>query len=682
MNSTSRLESLTRGELLRNRKWFHSLRVRLTFWFLIIGLVPLTVSTVTTYNTAAVDQVTSQLTIYNNLTDNKAKDMVEWVDQRVAELVLASRNEVLRSEDRQAQVKYLNVLQALSGTSSDMLLFDKSGNLLVHSNLQQKVEPVADKSYFKSAVDGQPDVSDIMISPDTGKPFLAVAVPVHDASDQRTVGVLSNVIRFDLMMDYFFKDMVIAKGDGYPIVIDDYGFIRYASQQEAVGLKPEDSALPDELRSILSQPELENNQAEYSYEGETYFVTLSPVAETGFKLYFHMPLNSILDGQGTAEKVFFTSLLVSAVVTIIVAILIVFSITKPIGKIARRVKRIAEGDLTGEREQIRNKDEIGELADDLQAMTIALRTTIGHLSDSSRKVATTAELLDSGAEQTRMASNQIVGIMEQVAAGSENQLQGAVQSAKTMSELAVGIQRVAESSSVVSDAATEAGQNALEGNRTLEEAVKQMNSISRSVGDSAERVRELGERSVEIEAIVSVMSGIAQQTNILALNAGIEAARAGEQGRGFAVVAGEVKKLAEQSRQSAEQIHKLIEEIRGSIGHVVEAMGQGVLEVDKGIVAVSDAGEAFRTIVDSVQNVAEQIQEISAESEQMSAGTQQVTASMDEMVSISKSASDGVQSVTSASEEQLASIEQISSSAEQLSRMASDLQREVDKFKL
>ncbi|MFC5407225.1 methyl-accepting chemotaxis protein [Cohnella soli] len=633
------------------------------------------------YNTTAVDHVDSQVAVYRNLTENKAKNMVEWVNQRVAELMLASGNETMRSNDTAAQLKYLAVLQELSASSSDMILFDKSGKAIVHSNSRQEVEQVEDKPYFKNALSGQPGVSDITVYR-SGRSMISISVPVKDASDKQTIKVLTSTIPFEEMMDYFFKDMVIAKGDGYPIVMDDYGVIRYARQKEAIGVKPEQSTLPDGLKGILSQSEFKGDKADYTVDGETYIVTYAPVADTGFRVYLHMPLSGILGTQSKAENTFFMSLLISAVVTIVIALLIVFSITKPIGKIAKRVKRIAEGDLTGDREQIKNKDEIGGLADDLHAMTLSLRTMIGHLSGSASQVAATAERLDLSANHTRSASDQIVGIMEQVAAGSDSQLQGAHQSSQTMGELASGIQRVAESSSVVADAAAEAGKNALAGNHTLEQAIAQMNSISRSVNDSAERVRQLGGRSMEIEAIVSVMSGIAGQTNILALNAGIEAARAGEQGKGFAVVAGEVKKLAEQSRQSAEQINELIGEVRSSIEQVVDAMGRGVREVDKGIVAVRDAGEAFGLIVHSVQNVAEQMQDISAESEQMSAGAQQVTASMDEMVAISKASSDGVQTVTAASEEQLASVEQISSSAEQLSRMATELQNEVNRFKL
>jgi methyl-accepting chemotaxis protein len=273
-------------------------------------------------------------------------------------------------------------------------------------------------------------------------------------------------------------------------------------------------------------------------------------------------------------------------------------------------------------------------------------------------------------------------VIEEVAAGAETGLIGAEQSAAAMEQMAVGVQRIAESSASAADTAGGAGLSAKAGSEALQAAAEQMDAIRKSVGGSAQLIEELGARSEEIEQIVELLTHIASQTNILALNASIEAARAGEHGKGFAVVAGEVKKLAEQSRVSSEQIADRIGGIRGSIGQIVVSMKEGVGEVAKGTEVMNEAGGVFRGIVDAVEQVADQIREISASAEQISAGTQEVSASMGEMVGISKASANGSQNIVASSEEQSSSIEQIRASADELHRMAQGLQRQLTSFKL
>jgi methyl-accepting chemotaxis protein len=251
-----------------------------------------------------------------------------------------------------------------------------------------------------------------------------------------------------------------------------------------------------------------------------------------------------------------------------------------------------------------------------------------------------------------------------------------------MEEMAVGISRIAESSSTVSEASVETAKEAAAGNEAIQKVVYQMDSIRASVTSSSQAVKELGMRSQEIGQIVGAITDIADQTNLLALNAAIEAARAGEHGRGFAVVADEVRKLAEQSRVSADQIANLITEIQEDTNRVVLAIEKGNAEVDSGIRVVEAAGEAFEKILNSVQHVADQIQEVSAAAEEMSASTEEVTASVEEMSRIARDSSQHSQSVVGASEEQLGIINEISASVQSLSVMAKELHDVVKQFKL
>ena len=209
-----------------------------------------------------------------------------------------------------------------------------------------------------------------------------------------------------------------------------------------------------------------------------------------------------------------------------------------------------------------------------------------------------------------------------------------------------------------------------------------MAHIEDSVTNSAQVVTKLGERSKEIGQIVDTISGIAAQTNLLALNAAIEAARAGEQGRGFAVVADEVRKLAEQSQDAAKQISELISEIQGETDKAVRAMAEGTEEVKIGATVVNTAGATFEEIAQVVTDVAEQVREISAVMQELAGSSQQIVLSVREINKLCQDSSGEAQSVSAATEEQTASMEEIASASQSLSRLAQDLQTEISKFRI
>ena len=357
-------------------------------------------------------------------------------------------------------------------------------------------------------------------------------------------------------------------------------------------------------------------------------------------------------------------------------------ISKPIISLASSAKKIAEGDLSVDVVSVKNKDEIGELVGSFNLMTKNLRMLIEQVSTNSIHVASAAEELTASAEQTTQATDQIALSIQEIASGSDTQVQSANECSTAMKEMTIGIQQVAETSSSVSESAIETNKEANLGNESLQKVIHQMNTINTSVEDSASVIRRLGNLSNEIGNIIGVITGIADQTNLLALNAAIEAARAGEHGKGFAVVADEVRKLAEQSKESADQIAELINKIQVDTNQAVNVMEVGTQEVATGMQIVKETGEGFEKILRSIEQVTAQIQEVSAISEEMSASAEEVNASLEEMAHIAQHSSSNTQNVASASEEQLASMEEITSSASSLSNMAEDLQALVSKFKI
>jgi len=364
--------------------------------------------------------------------------------------------------------------------------------------------------------------------------------------------------------------------------------------------------------------------------------------------------------------------IISVLVGIAISLIIGRIISKPVIALANSALKMAEGDLSVKPIKVKNKDEIGDLVSSFNLMAQNLRMVIEKVSINSSQTAASAEELTASAEQTARATEQIATSIQVIASGAETQVDSANDSSTAMNEMAIGIQQIAETSSFVSESAIETSREANLGNESLQKMIDQMNTINDAVSDSALGVKQLGELSKEIGNIIGVITGIADQTNLLALNAAIEAARAGEHGKGFAVVADEVRKLAEQSKESADQIAGLITRIQVETIEAVQAMEVGTTEVATGRLIVDETGKRFEKILVSIEQVTAQIQEVTAISEEMSASTEEVSASIGEMANIAQHSAENTQDVASASEEQLASMEEIAASATILSEMAED----------
>lgn len=391
------------------------------------------------------------------------------------------------------------------------------------------------------------------------------------------------------------------------------------------------------------------------------------------------------DNTVSVQKAQNTLLYVSLVgfaIAILLGVVLARVISKPLVKISHAAKLISEGDLTQEEIQVKSKDEVGDLTQSFNLMTKNLRTLIHSVASSAELVSATAEELTSNTEQTNSATETVAATMQEIAAGSQDQEQMVMKSVQAITNMSSSVQNIASNTHHVSLSSQQTAEMSMEGNDVIQQAILQMNSMQGTIAELAEMITHLGAQSNEIGHIVEVISGIAGQTNLLALNAAIEAARAGEQGKGFAVVADEVRKLAEQSSQSAQQIAELVSSIQSNTHQAVGAMAKGTSEVTASIEVVTAAGASFANIHKSVSGVSEQIQAVASSTEEMAANADQVANTIDRIAEIASLFASRTQNVSAASEEQLASMEEISTAATQLTEMAVDLQLLIGKFRV
>ncbi|PRA02074.1 MULTISPECIES: methyl-accepting chemotaxis protein [unclassified Paenibacillus] len=372
------------------------------------------------------------------------------------------------------------------------------------------------------------------------------------------------------------------------------------------------------------------------------------------------------------------SLLIGALVAYVIGRMI----SLPVAAVAQSASRIAAGDLTGEPIVVRNKDEIGDLAQAFNIMSANLRTLIHQVGDSAERVAASSEELTASTEQTATATEQVAITMGEIATGMDTQVRMASDGFQTMNELTTGFQQVTENTLHMSEEATKVSVKTISGSESVQSAIGQMNSIQGTVSNLSVVIQELSRHSQDIVKMVDSISEISAQTNLLSLNAAIEAARAGEQGRGFQVVATEVRKLSEQSALSANQIVPLVASIEKGMRNAAESMVAVSAEVQEGIALVHQAGATFDEIREAVGSVAGQTQEVSASIEQMSTGVEQINRSMKTIMEVTETGAAGTEEVSASSEEQLSAMQEIASAANDLSLMAEQLQQTVSRFKV
>ena len=450
---------------------------------------------------------------------------------------------------------------------------------------------------------------------------------------------------------------ILSAQDSYLGLFNLYG----GKDSKVVVQEKLNSTAAKKVEELRGEALAKSSAGEIGIAPETWFATITEkindMKQAEDKLYEHLTASA--DGfEAAAKKSLTISIVLTALISLIsltLGFVVMSGIVRPLKNLNRMLEDIAQGDgdLTRRLDSDR-KDEIGMVCASFNVFVEKIHSIIAQCSNTTSLVTTSAMQLHSTADQIATAAEEVACQSTTVATSSE--------------EMSATSNDISHNCTLASEAAVRATGTAREGAEIVQQTLVGMQIIAERVRESAHTVESLGSRSDQIGAIVGTIEDIADQTNLLALNAAIEAARAGEQGRGFAVVADEVRALAERTTRATKEIGTMIKGIQQETGAAVQTMENGVKEVEAGMESSRRSGEALQMIVDAINEVTMQVHQIATAAEEQTAVTGEI--------------STNIHQITDVVQETASGAHQTSSAASHLSQLASELQATVGRFKL
>ncbi|MCS3924551.1 methyl-accepting chemotaxis protein [Methanosalsum natronophilum] len=483
-------------------------------------------------------------------------------------------------------------------------------------------------------------------------------------------------------------DDVVLFDTGYALLLSNEGMIITHPEDKSLmgtqNIADFDDPIFDEIQRDVANGISGQVSGISPVTGENVVYSYSTIDTGEYAVLAVVPENEMLAGVSALQTQIITIFIIAVGLMALLSYFIIGSIANPMRAAATRAENIANGNLTGQIDKkfIGRKDEVGILATSFGTMLENLNQLVSGIKQSADDTSARAQEMSATSEETTASANQIADTVSEISRGAQTQSAKVEEVARAMNDMNDSVQSVAENSQKASEDADDISSKIQVIGNASQDLLQKMNGIRKTSEKNAAVISQLDQKSTEIGKIVNLITNIADQTNLLALNAAIEAARAGEHGRGFAVVADEVKKLADESGSAAKQIEELITEIQDSTHNAVESMNESKSEIETGAKSLDETVESIQAIVSDVNEISKMVQEIAAAAQEQSASIEEVTASVEEVSSISEESAASTQEASAAVEQQTASMQEISNAAQELAEMADKLQRDVSYFKL
>jgi methyl-accepting chemotaxis protein len=538
-----------------------------------------------------------------------------------------------------------------------------------------KTASLGDRDYVQKAMDGKTVFSNVIISRVTNSPVMMLATPIRNDQDQIT-GVL--IARLDAGLLSRLTDDIHYGENGYAYIIDQKGNLIAHPNRDFVlnqrnfiqEAKNDDrfASLAEMMRRMIQG---KTGFDEYPFMGSDRFFGFAPIEGTNWSIAVGAMKDDVFAPVYQLRRVIGIVSVVLLILGMGIGLLVSRSITLPVKRLTRYAEAVAAGDLES-KSDIDQKDEIGKLNQSIQIMVgnlIENMKEAENQSEIAKKEMQKAQLATEEAEDARRkaenakregmqeaanrlneiverissASEEMAAQIEEASTGSDNQRNSASEVATAMEQMNASVLEIARNASSAAEGSDTARGKAEKGAEIVSEAVQAINEVAEKAREMQVSLQDLGKKANNIGEVMNVINDIADQTNLLALNAAIEAARAGEAGRGFAVVADEVRKLAEKTMNATKEVGEAVDTIQQGTETNIKYMNEAGELVEKSTSLSNNAGESLQEIVGLVQENADQVRNIATASEEQSSASEQINTSTEEISRIASEVADSMQ---------------------------------------